>query len=341
MRIVVTGSAGYFGGVIAQSLSSNGHTVVGVDRLAHRGSSHFSTYQVDVRNRDDVLGVLHAFNPDVVVHAAAVLAHERPSREDLWTSNVDGTRVLAECAKAVGAKQFVFISTNCLWGVDLGRPVTTNDEPRPVELYGESKAAAEKVLMEFNEAMTVTVFRSPTIVSSGRLGLLGLLFQFIEEGRKLPVVGSGKNRYQFVYGPDYAQAIRCAIDKQVGGTFNVGSRNVPTVAEMYQALIDRAGSQSRLLHVPQGPTVLALKILHALRLSPLGPYQYNMLGASFEFDIDDTCQRLAWEPTRTNTEMLSEAFDFYQSGSVGEGEDVSAHSRVAAGGVLSLLRHLL
>jgi nucleoside-diphosphate-sugar epimerase len=116
---------------------------------------------------------------------------------------------------------------------------------------------------------------------------------------------------------------------------------VPTVAEMYQALIDRAGSRSRLLHVPQGPTVLALKILHALRLSPLGPYQYNMLGASFEFDIDDTCQRLAWEPTRTNTEMLSEAFDFYQSGSVGEGEDVSAHSRVAAGGVLSLLRHLL
>ena len=341
MRIVVTGSAGYFGGVIAQSLASHGHSVMGLDRLAHQGNPPFATQTIDIRSREDVLRVFQGFNPEVVVHAAAVLAHERPSREDLWTSNVDGTEVLADCARSNGVAQFVFISTNCLWGVDLGRPVMTNDEPRPVELYGESKAAAESVLRKFSDAMAVTVFRSPTIVSSGRLGLLGLLFQFIEENRKLPVVGTGENRYQFVYGPDYATAIRLSIEKQIGGTFNVGSRNVPTVAEMYGSLITRAGSSSRLLHVPQGPTVLALKLLHALRLSPLGPYQYNMLGASFEFDIEDTRRTLQWEPTHTNTEMLNEAFDFYKSRSGGGGDDVSAHSRVAAGGVLSLLRHLL
>ena len=341
MRIVVTGSAGYFGGVIAQSLSACGHDIIGIDRLVHRGANSFPSHVADIRNRDEVHRIMQASNPDVVVHAAAVLAHERPSPEDLWTSNVDGTRVLADCATSIGVKQFVFISTNCLWGVDLGRPVTTNDVAQPVELYGESKAAAEVVLSEFSGAMVTTVFRSPTIVSSGRLGLLGLLFQFIEEGRKLPVVGSGENRYQFVYGPDYAEAIRCAIDRRIGGTFNVGSRNVPTVAEMYRALIERAGSTSRLLHVPQGPTILALKLLHLLRLSPLGPYQYNMLGASFEFDIDETCRRLGWEPTHTNTEMLNEAFDFYRSNTAGDGDEVSAHSRVAAGGVLSLLRHLL
>ena len=341
MRIVVTGSAGYFGGVIAQSLSSAGHTIVGLDRLAHRGQPSFQSYIVDVRHRGEVLRIFQEFKPDVVVHAAAVLAHERPSREDLWTSNVDGTEVLAECARATGVGHLVFISTNCLWGVDLGRPVTTSDQPKPVEVYGESKAAAESVLAKFANEMTVTVFRSPTIVSSGRLGLLGLLFQFIEEDRKLPVVGSGQNRYQFVYGPDYASAIHLAIEKKVGGTFNVGSLNVPSVVEMYRALFDRAGSSSRLLHVPQGPTVLALKVLHALRLSPLGPYQYNMLGASFEFDIADTRQQLGWEPTRTNTEMLNEAYDFYRSNSGSVGGDVSAHSRVAAGGILSLLRHLL
>ena len=341
MRIIVTGSAGYFGGVIAESLSSAGHTVVGLDRLTHRGCPPFTPHVVDIRQRDDVSRIFQEFKPEVVVHAAAVLAHERPSREDLWTSNVEGTEVLAECARTTGVTHFVFISTNCLWGVDLGRPVTTSDQPKPVEVYGESKAAAESVLAKFANDMTVTVFRSPTIVSSGRLGLLGLLFQFIEEDRKLPVVGSGQNRYQFVYGPDYASAIHLAIEKKVGGTFNVGSLNVPSVAEMYRSLIDRSGSRSRLLHVPQGLTVFALKVLHAMRLSPLGPYQYNMLGASFEFDIEDTRRQLGWEPTRTNTEMLNEAFDFYRSDSRDDGTDVSAHSRVAAGGILSLLRHFL
>ncbi len=341
MRILVTGSAGYFGGVIARSLHEAGHSVCGVDRLVHQSHESFPHLVVDIRDRDQVDTVMVNFRPEAVVHAAAVLAHERPSREDLWTSNVDGTQVLVDAAVRANARQFVFISTNCLWGTDLGRPVTTADAPKPVEVYGESKVAAEEVLTQFADRIAVTVFRSPTIVSSGRLGLLGLLFQFIEEHRKLPVVGDGNNRYQFVYGPDYARAIQRALATSATGTFNVGSRDVPTVSEMYESLIRQADSRSRLLHVPQTPTVLALKVLHALRLSPLGPYQYNMLGASFEFDITDTCTRLGWEPTKTNTEMLSEAFAFYRSGASSAGQDVSAHSRVAAGGILSVLRHLL
>jgi len=341
MRILVTGSAGYFGGLVARSLLAQGHEVCGIDRLPHPSSDAFPTVVADVRDRSAVDKAFRTFRPDAVVHAAAVLAHERPSREDLWGSNVDGTQMLVEAATTVSVRQFVFISTNCLWGTDLGRPVTTGDAPNPVEIYGESKVAAEKVLSRFTDHLAVTIFRSPTIVSSGRLGLLGLLFQFIEEDRKIPVVGDGKNRYQFVYGPDYANAIGLALSTTASGTFNVGSHSVPTVAEMYEALISQADSGSRLLHVPQAPTVLALRLLHALRLSPLGPYQYNMLGASFEFDISETCSQLGWKPTKTNTEMLTEAFTFYRTGAMSSGDEISAHSRVAASGILGLLRHFL
>jgi nucleoside-diphosphate-sugar epimerase len=248
--------------------------------------------------------------------------------------------VIAECARDVGVKKLVFTSTNCLWASNLGRPVREDDAPAPIEVYGESKLAAENLLKEFADAFDVVILRCPTIIDSGRLGLLAILFEFIRENKTVWVVGSGGNRYQFIYAGDLAEACVRSLDHAGSATFHVGSDNVPSLRECYEAVIREAGSGSRVRSLPKAPTLAAMRLAHVLRVSPLGPYHYRMIAEDFVFDTTRIKAALGWQPTVTNGEMLARAYRYYAENreEIQARENVSAHSRAAEMGILRLLK---
>jgi UDP-glucose 4-epimerase len=80
-------------------------------------------------------------------------------RELLWTSNVDGTRNVAECCRTWNIPRLIFLSSNCLWGDDRGYPIAEGEQPKPIELYGESKWEGEKILEEYSRDIHVIIFR--------------------------------------------------------------------------------------------------------------------------------------------------------------------------------------
>ncbi len=339
MRVIVTGASGFFGGILCQFLTDFGHTVHGIDILPQREHTGYGFSQVDIRNKPELSKIFSATNPGAVVHAAAVLAHERPEKDELWSSNVEGTKIICEVSKEAGCDSLVFLSSNCLWAEEFDYPVTEMETPNPIELYGQSKWEGEKIVQSFNSEFKAIIFRSPTIVSAGRLGLLGILFQFIEEGRRVYIVGSGSNRYQFVYALDYCRAILDALEKHLSGTYNVGSSEVPTMADSYQHVIDQAATGARLVHLPRTLTIFMLRILHTLRLSPLGPYQYRMIASSFQFDTTKLRHDANWQPTMTNSDMLMDAYNYYKTNKLASLDPTtSAHNRVANGGLINLLR---
>jgi nucleoside-diphosphate-sugar epimerase len=341
MNILVTGASGFFGEILCQFLTDSGHAVHGVDILPQRQKTSYGFSQADIRDKFELSKVFASIRPNAVVHAAAILAHERPGEDELWTSNVEGTKIVCETAIEAGCGSLVFLSSNCLWAEEFDHPVTEAEPPNPIEIYGRSKWEGEKIVQSFNSRMDTTIFRSPTIVSAGRLGLLGILFQFIEEGRRVYIVGRGRNRYQFVYALDYCRAILLALEKQLSGTYNVGSSDVPTMADSYQHVINQADSGARLVHLPRGLTIFLLRILHVLRLSPLGPYQYRMIASSFEFDITKLKHDAGWQPKLTNNDMLLEAYNHYKKNKlITSDQSTSAHNRVARGGILDLVRKL-
>jgi hypothetical protein len=83
-----------------------------------------------------------------------------------------------------------------------------------------------------------------------------------------------------------------------------------------------------------------MKLAHALRLSPLGPYQYRMIAEDFVFDTSRIKSALGWKPTVTNEEMLFRAYDYYRANraEIDSRDDVSAHKRAAPMGVIRLLK---
>jgi UDP-glucose 4-epimerase len=209
-----------------------------------------------------------------------------------------------------------------------------------VELYGRSKLAGEQVLAEYASDLDIVTIRCPTIIDSGRLGLLAILFEFIDDGKKVWVVGDGGNRYQFIYAQDLATACLQAIDYAGSNLFHIGSENVVSLRRVYEAVIQAAGSKSRVASLPKGPTIAAMQLAHKLNLSPLGPYHYRMIAESFVFDTTHIRSELGWAPTVTNEEMMIRAYQYYSSNrrEIHSRTDVSAHSKPTSMGIIRALK---
>jgi nucleoside-diphosphate-sugar epimerase len=297
---------------------------------------------VDIRDYPSLSKVFSSSGHiDAVFHFAALLAHGPITREDMLGVNVDGTRNLLRLCKAVGIRNLVFTSTNCLWGKPVSHSIAENELPQPCEDYGRAKLAAEEVLKEEQE-IAVAIVRTPTIIQAGRLGLLAILFEFIDEGRKVWAVGGGLNRYQFIAAKDLAEA--CILASAISRTelFNVGSADVPTLRESYEYVIRTSGSKSRVATIPTWFAVQAMKLAHLLHVSPLGPYHWRMIAESFCFDTSKAERELGWHPTLGNNEILLDAYLYYreQKKEIRGRSNVSAHRKATPMGVIKLLKWL-
>ncbi len=347
---LVTGASGFFGGVLKRKLLSEGNQVINIDLERDEDHHpHLISIQGDLRNQTLVRDVFQTYAIDAVYHCAAQLAHGKIDDDLLWTSNVDATRILCEAAVAAGVRPFVLLSTNCLWASDLGHPVSEeNDPPAPVELYGRSKLAAEKIVESFAGRLDAVTIRCPTIMDRGRLGLLAILYEFIDDGRTVWVVGDGSNRYQFIYAEDLANACVLAVQYGKSNLFHIGSDNVPTMRETYESVIRHAApghsssKRSRVRSLPRYATLLMMRIAHHLKISPLGPYHYKMIAESFAFDTTRIKRELGWAPTLTNDEMLLLAYEYFSENrrEIESRTDASAHRKPADMGIIRMLKWL-
>ncbi len=344
-EVLVTGGSGFFGGLLKRRLLAEGFAVTNIDlvRDEDAGTKGLTSVQGDIRDAGLLARMFgeHAF--EGVFHCAAMLAHDVKDESLLWTSNVDGTRLVAEAALAAGVMRMVNISSNCLWAEGFGRPVTEEDVPAPVELYGKSKLQAERELaaiVERRPEFKVVTLRCPTIIDSGRLGLLAILFEFIEDGKKVWVVGDGSSRYQFIYAQDLATACLLCLKYEESNLFHIGSDEVPTMRGMYESVIRAAGSKARVASLPRRPTIAMMQLAHRLGVSPLGPYHYRMIAESFVFDTSRIRRELGWVPTLTNEAMMLRAFSYYSENrrAIHARTDVSAHSKAAPMGIIRLLK---
>lgn len=345
MKILITGGTGFFGTVLKNYLDRAGHHYINLDCInSPEDAAANKMAHVDLRDKEAVDNVFLQHGPfDAICHLAAALAHDVKDPKALWKSNVEGTRHLAEAARKHHVSTFIYTSTNCLWGKPLNRPVREEDLPCPIEVYGQSKLVAEKILAEYTSDFPVVIFRSSTIIAPGRIGLLSILFDFIAENRRLPVIGTGNKPYQFIDAEDYAAAIEKALTQSESDTFNIGSDNPSSLEQSYRYVIAQAHSKSQIYHLPKFPILDLMKLCHHLKLSPLGPYHYSMIAEEFVFDTNRIKEKLHWTPTKSNGEILFAAYDYYvQNKNFLETSAASlpAHRKASRMGIIKLLKWL-
>jgi nucleoside-diphosphate-sugar epimerase len=341
-RVLVTGGAGYFGSVLVDALRARGDEVRIFDISEPIDVADGVEYQRgDIRDRNAVARA--CADVDVVHHCVAQVPLAR-DRALFDTVNRDGTRILVDGARRAGVRKLIHLSSSAVFGVPASNPVTADTPPRPQEAYGRAKLDAEAICADaVREGLDVTVIRPRTILGHGRLGIFQILFEWARTGLNLPVIGDGSNQYQFVHANDLADACLRAADRPGSATYNIGAMQFGTMRQALEQLAAHARSGSRVVSLPRGLTVAAMRLTSALGLSPLAPYHWLMYGESMYFDLAPARAALGWTPRYSNDDMLAESFDWYVAhrDEVLASRSRSPHRSALNQGILRLVGRLL
>jgi UDP-glucose 4-epimerase len=313
VRFLITGGAGYFGSVLKKYLLAAGHTCVSIDILNDIDQhANLESHVLDITDQNELASFFaKQGNFDAIYHCAAQLILKRRTRQYFNDTNVTATRYLADLSVKHNVKHFIFISSNCVYGKLNQLLVQENHPLNAFELYGQGKVKSEIILQNYTDKMNVIIFRPPTIIGKGRLGILSLVYDFIREHKKLWLVGKGENRYQFILGEDLARACLLAVQINKSHVFNIGTDNVPTLNTVFTDLINYAKSRTKIIHFPEKLGIGSLKLAYHLGISPLGPYSYNMIASSYIGDTTKIKNELNWEPTKSNSEILIDGYQYY------------------------------
>jgi nucleoside-diphosphate-sugar epimerase len=307
----ISGGAGFLGLHLARRLLADGHDVRTLDVVPLDDAElerSVDELRGDVRDRDSVAKLVQG--ADVVVHAAAALPIQA-SRGSIRSVNVGGTENVLRAADEAGVRRVIFISSTAVYGVPEKHPIEEDDPLVGVGSYGESKIDAEGLCRV--AAVETSIVRPKTFIGAERLGVFEILFDWIREGRRIYTLGKGHNRYQLLAVEDLVDAIvRTAAEPAAAReTFNIGATEFGTVRSDLQALIDHAGSSSRLQPVPVKPAEIALRGLELLRVSPLAEWHYKTAHKDSFVDVSKAQRVLGWQPRLSNRDALIQTYDWY------------------------------
>jgi nucleoside-diphosphate-sugar epimerase len=311
MLFAISGGAGFLGLHLSRRLLAGGHSVRTLDVVPLDDAELEASVEElrgDVRDADQVHALVAG--AEVVVHAAAALPIQA-SRASIRSVNVGGTENVLKAARDADVRRVVFISSTAVYGVPEKHPIDEDDPLVGVGAYGESKIDAEGLCRV--AAVETTIIRPKTFVGPERLGVFEILFDWIREGRRIYILGQGHNRYQLLAVEDLVDAILRAaeVPEAARETFNVGATEFGTVRSDLQALIDHAGSASRLRPVPVKPAEIVLRGLELARLSPLAEWHYRTAHKDSFVDVSKAQRLLRWQPRLSNSDTLIETYDWY------------------------------
>ena len=312
-RILLTGGAGFLGINLTRYLLRRDHDVASLDieDFAYPERDQIDDIVGDIRDRAIVDRAMDG--ADYVVHAAAALPLYPP--DEIYTTDIDGTRNVIDSAKQHGVKRFVHISSTAVYGIPESHPVREDDPRIGVGPYGEAKVQAEDICFQCrDEGMIVPVIRPKTFIGPERLGVFALLYDWAKDGRGFPMLGDGGNRYQLLDVEDLCDAINLCLtldDDAVNDTFNIGAKVFATMGEDYQAVLDYAGFGKTITGLPAEPAILFLRLLESLKLSPLYKWVYETAAKDSYVAIEKAEDKLGFDPKYSNKEALIRNFQWY------------------------------
>jgi nucleoside-diphosphate-sugar epimerase len=309
----ISGGAGFLGLHLARRLVADGHEVRTLD-LAPLDDTELERSVEELRGdvRDPGAVARLVEGADVLVHAAAALPIQA-SRDAIRSVNVEGTAVVFAAGLEAGVHRAVLVSSTAVYGIPKHHPLREDAPLVGVGHYGESKIDAERVARRAaRRGLETVILRPKTFIGPERLGVFEILFDWIREGRRIPILGDGSNRYQLLAVEDLVAATVSAAGADVAGeTFNVGATEFGTVRSDLEALIADAGSGSRLRPVPARPAELALRGLELAHLSPLAEWHYRTAHRDSFVDVSKAQRELGFKPRLSNEQALCETYDWY------------------------------
>lgn len=310
-KIFVTGGAGFIGSSFVRLLLEQYEDcrIVNLDALTYAGnpdnlvgldSNRHRFVCGNIADPETVLANLEE-DTDVLVNFAAESHVDRSiaCTDDFLRTNIVGTQVLLDAARARGVKRFVQISTDEVMGSlpENDGSFFVEDSPfAPNSPYAASKAAAEHFVRAAHHTFGVD-----TIITrcGNNYGPRQFPEKFLPLGlanamnnQPIPVYGDGMNVRDWIYVEDHCRAILAALEKgRAGAVYNIGARNQRHNLEVVEALLDALGKPRSLIK-----------------------FVGDRLGHDRRYAIDPSLAEaeLGWQPRETWQSGLEKTINWYR-----------------------------
>lgn len=275
MKIFVVGGAGYIGSVCAELLLNKGHEVGIFDNLSegHRGAvdSRSTFIQGELADRRQIDAAISRMRPDAVMHFAAnaLVGESMQNPSKYFRNNVCNGLNLLDAMVAAGIRRIVFSSTCAIFGPPERLPIDETAPTRPINPYGESKLAFEKILRWYDEIHGLKFVCLRYFNASGASDKFGEDHQ--PETHLIPTVlrvALGAKPSVEIYGTDYdtsdgtcvrdyihildlAQAHIQALGATGSGCYNLGTGGGSSVREVIDACRRITGRKIETIEKPR------------------------------------------------------------------------------------------
>lgn len=296
--ILVTGGAGFIGSHLCERLLSDGIKVIGLDNfdtfydptikiknaetIAKKFPDLFDLVTGDIRNPEQVRGILQKDRVDFVVHLAA-RAGVRPSIVEplLYQDvNIRGTIVLLEACREHGVENFIFASSSSVYGENQRVPFTEKDlDIQPISPYGATKRAGELLCYSYHHLyrMNIACLRIFTAYGPRQRPEMAIhkFTRLIDRGEKIPMFGDGSSRRDYTYIDDLIDGILGIIDYHKGfEIYNLGESQTTSLRELIRLIeeaLDKKANIETMAFQPGDVSVTYANITKAKRMLKYHP----------------------------------------------------------------------
>ncbi len=307
--LLVTGGAGFIGSTFVRTIidrGQHGDRCVVLDKLTYAGNlENLAGYEGrltfvhgDIADADLVARTIEQHGIDTIVHFAAESHVDRSILGPLTftQTNVVGTHVLVECARAAGVRRFLHVSTDEVYGSLGAEGFFTEDTPLdPTSPYAASKAASDLIVLA-----SARTFGFPAIVTrcSNNYGpfqfpekLIPLMIMNALGDVPLPVYGDGRNVRDWIHTLDHTDALLAVLERgRPGEVYNIGGSNEWTNIDIVRRILAELGKpESLITHVTD-------RLAHDRR---------------YAIDASKIRRELDWEPSMAFEEGLRATIDWY------------------------------
>lgn len=278
-RILITGAGSYIG-TSFENWVSQWPEKYQVDTIHMRGNEwkdrSFSSY-------------------DVIYHIAAIVHVKENDTEKYFSVNRDIVVEVAKKAKVEGVKQFIFLSTMGVYGVETGF-INEETKPNPKTPYAESKLEAEELLKGLtDDSFKVATLRPPIVYGKDCRGNYPRLATM---ALKLPIFPKIKNERSMIFIDNLSEFVRLTIDKELSGLFFPQNKEYVNTTELVRLIAEAHSREVKVTGVFNPFISLGIKVSETFgkvfgsftydMKMPGGPEELEYETCSFEESIERT-----------------------------------------------------
>lgn len=250
--VLIFGGSGFLGSHLVERLVIQGAQVTVADKFIPQNfpsylTKKFNFKEVDISKSTNLKNLLR--KKKYVFNLAAALPFS-PNYDNYLNSSIDtnikGAVNIALACRDAKVKKLIFVSGYVVYGIPRYLPIDEKHPTQPIDLYGASKLAAEKYLQVVSRlapGLELVLLRLSSVYGPRQIsrGLIPNLIKAAVDNSLVVMNAGGKEKRDYIFVADAANALMLSLKDGVGGTFNIGSARAVSSNQIKYIIEDLSG----------------------------------------------------------------------------------------------------